>query len=86
MPEICRFYGITIYMFHNDHNPPHFHIQYGGKFATFDLYTGDIVGGETTSRVRKMIKEWVKAHKIELIEDWNLVENMAIPKRIEPLI
>jgi hypothetical protein len=29
MPEICRFYGIIIQMFFNDHNPPHFHILWG---------------------------------------------------------
>jgi len=25
MPEICRFFGIVIKMFFDDHNPPHFH-------------------------------------------------------------
>ncbi|MGD8717152.1 MAG: DUF4160 domain-containing protein [Desulfobacterales bacterium] len=29
MPEICRFYGIVIKMFFDDHNPPHFHALYG---------------------------------------------------------
>lgn len=24
MPEICRFYGIIIAMYYNEHNPPHF--------------------------------------------------------------
>ena len=28
MPEISRFYGIIIYMFFNDHNPPHFKVKY----------------------------------------------------------
>jgi len=28
MPEISGFYGIIIKMFFNDHNPPHFHIEY----------------------------------------------------------
>ena len=28
MPEICRFLGIVIKMFVNDHNPPHFHAEY----------------------------------------------------------
>ena len=27
MPEISRFYGIIVYMFFNDHNPPHFKIN-----------------------------------------------------------
>jgi len=29
LPEICRFYGIAIAMFYNDHEPPHFHARYG---------------------------------------------------------
>lgn len=28
MPEISRFYGIIIYMYLQDHNPPHFHARY----------------------------------------------------------
>jgi hypothetical protein len=30
MPEISRFYGIVIKMYHNDHSPPHLHAEYGG--------------------------------------------------------
>ncbi len=29
MPEICRFYGIIIYLYWMDHNPPHIHVVYG---------------------------------------------------------
>ena len=28
MPEISRFLGIKIFMFFNEQNPPHFHIEY----------------------------------------------------------
>jgi len=28
MPEISRFFGITIKMFFGDHVPPHFHAEY----------------------------------------------------------
>ncbi len=28
MPTICRFYGILIQMYYNDHEPPHFHVVY----------------------------------------------------------
>ena len=28
MPELCRFLGIIITMYFNDHNPPHFHVRY----------------------------------------------------------
>lgn len=28
MPEISRFYGIRVMMFFDEHNPPHFHVEY----------------------------------------------------------
>jgi len=33
MPEISRFLGIVIYMYFNDHNPPHFHAVYNNYKA-----------------------------------------------------
>lgn len=30
MPEICRFQGIRITMYHNEHGLPHFHARCGG--------------------------------------------------------
>jgi Domain of unknown function (DUF4160) len=33
MPEISRFFGIVIKMFFDDHNPPHFHAEYGGDLG-----------------------------------------------------
>ncbi|MBR1656884.1 MAG: DUF4160 domain-containing protein [Synergistaceae bacterium] len=33
MPEISRFYGIRIYMYYDEHNPPHFHAKYDGDEA-----------------------------------------------------
>lgn len=29
MPELCRFFGMIITMFYDDHAPPHFHVRYG---------------------------------------------------------
>ena len=29
MPEISRFFGISIKMFFGEHLPPHFHAEYG---------------------------------------------------------
>jgi len=37
MPEISRFYGIIIRMFFNEHNPPHFHAEYGEYKIVVDL-------------------------------------------------
>ena len=39
MPEISLFCGIRITMFYSDHNPPHFHAEYGGYKALVDIQT-----------------------------------------------
>lgn len=37
MPEICRFYGIVIYLYWMDHNPPHIHVMYSGYECTISV-------------------------------------------------
>ncbi len=44
MPEICRFYGIIIKMFYDDHNPPHFHVTYNEYQAVINIMNGEIEG------------------------------------------
>ncbi|MBX3302265.1 MAG: DUF4160 domain-containing protein [Nitrospira sp.] len=39
MPELCRFFGIIIRMYYNDHDPPHFYAVYGGDEALIDIDT-----------------------------------------------
>jgi len=45
MPELCRFYGIIIRMFWEDHPPPHFHAAYGNNEALVDILTAEISQG-----------------------------------------
>ena len=44
MPEICRFFGIIITMFADDHNPPHFHVRYGDYEAIVTIDKGVVKG------------------------------------------
>ncbi len=39
MPCICSFDGISIYMYYNDHMPPHFHAIYGQHEAIIVIST-----------------------------------------------
>ena len=39
MPEISRFYGIVVQIYYADHAPPHFHVQYAGETAKFEIET-----------------------------------------------
>lgn len=84
MPEICRFYGIIIQMFFNDHNPPHFHVVYGDYKAIINI-NDEIVEGFMPKRALKLVFEWMDLHKPELLANWELAQNGELPKKIEPL-
>lgn len=85
MPEISRFYGIIIRMYFKDHNPPHFHAEYQGRMAEYDIRTLDVIAGGISSRAHAMVLEWASKHKEELLHNWELA---AIPdklNKIDPL-
>ena len=85
MPEICRFFGIIIRMFYDEHNPPHFHAEYQGHKAVFDL-KGNITKGDLFSRTAvKLVRAWVDLHHDEIAEDWELAMSDQKLKKITPL-
>lgn len=84
MPEISRFYGIVIYVFYDEHNPPHFHAEYAGCKVSISLNDG-VVKGEMPKRALKLIFEWMEKHQDELIENWELSVKGLPLKNIEPL-
>ena len=45
MPQISRFFGITVYMYAKEHYPPHFHAIYGDDEAMIDIKTVEIIKG-----------------------------------------
>jgi hypothetical protein len=85
MPTISTFYGILIRMFFNDHAPPHFHARYAEFKATIDLGTLEVMQGQLPSRALNLIQERAMIHKEELLEDWRLCCENALPAKIEPL-
>ncbi|MEQ9424473.1 MAG: DUF4160 domain-containing protein [Cyclobacteriaceae bacterium] len=84
MPELSRFFGIIIYMYGHDHNPPHFHILYGEYEAIMYINTGT-VEGDIPPKVTKKVKEWLKLHSQELLNAWDLAQKGESPGKIEPL-
>ncbi|WP_026451022.1 DUF4160 domain-containing protein [Aequorivita capsosiphonis] len=84
MPEISRFYGIIIRMFFNDHNPPHFHAEYGDYRAIVNL-EHEGVKGNMPKRALKLLREWTELHREQLMENWNACQNNELPKKVEPL-
>lgn len=86
MPEISRFYGISIYMYYFDHNPPHFHVVYNEYEAIYGLDLLNLIDGYVPKRVNALVKEWAKINYDELKNNWNRCRfGMKIIK-IKPLV
>ncbi len=86
MPEICRFLGIVIAMYHKEHAPPHFHAKYGGQRASFSINDLKLIEGKLPKRVISLVLEWAFDHREELLEDWELAQNKKDLKKIDPLV
>jgi hypothetical protein len=84
MPIISRFFGIIVFMFWREHQPPHFHAKYGDGEVTVEIQTGKVTGN-ISQRVLSMVQEWRQLHQDELMDDWKLAEESKPLKRIQPL-
>ena len=52
MPRVSQFFGVVIYMYHNDHLPSHFHAEYGEFEAVYAIDTLDILRGQLPRRAQ----------------------------------
>ncbi len=88
MPRISSFYGITIWMYHDEAHHlgrPHFHARYGGEEASIDIESLTVIAGELPPRARRLVAEWAMAHRIELRENWRRARDHEPLVAIEPL-
>lgn len=85
MPEISRFYGIVIYLYYDDHAPPHFHAVYGGREAIVGIEDAAFLRGSLPARAQKLVREWAVLHRAELREAWNRARCLETPGKINPL-
>jgi len=72
-------------MYHADHDPAHFHVQYGEHEAIYSILDGQQIAGKLPPRVDKIVKEWWKIRKKDLLRAWKQAKNYKTPSRIKPL-
>jgi hypothetical protein len=85
MPEISRFFGISIKMFYGDHAPPHFHARYGEHKVVIDIQTLVVIGGYLPPRALGMVIEWALQHQGELLDLWERAANCQPLYKVPPL-
>ena len=84
VPEISRFHGISIRMFHREHMPPHLHAQLAEYEITVEIETCE-THGRFPLPARSRVQEWVAMHRADLLECWRLARFGRPLPRIQPL-
>ena len=68
MPCIETIKGIRIYVYSNDHVPPHIHAIYGEYEALIDIRELNIMTGNLPSNKRKIAIAYVEENQEDLLE------------------
>jgi hypothetical protein len=86
MPELCRFYGLIIRLYYDDHSPPHFHVWRGKKYlATFAIEDVEVIDGSLTRPELALVTAWTYMHQRELSAAWGDAQENRRLKKIAPL-
>lgn len=85
MPIVSSFYGIMIYFYFREHNPPHFHAKYNEHEALILIESLGVHEGFLPGKALALVVEWASNHKEELQRDWDLAREGKQPEKIEPL-
>jgi hypothetical protein len=88
VPQISRFYGITISMYYDERPHPgraHFHAQYGEFEASLDIETLALIAGELPRPALRLVLEWAHEHRTELEANWERAREFMPLMPIEPL-
>ena len=82
MPRLSEFYGIVVYMYWRDHNPPHFHAIYAGDEALVKISDGTFLAGSLPRTAARLVGEWTELRRDELAGNW---ERAQVPEALLPV-
>jgi len=72
-------------MYFSDHNPPHFHAEYQGEQAEYNIKTLEVIVGKIPKRANALVLEWASIHRVELLEFWKQAKKPSEIGKIAPL-
>ena len=85
MPKISEFFGIAIYMYFDDHGPPHFHARYAEFEAVIQIDDFSVLRGSLPPRALGLVVEWAQLRHEELSEVWRQAQAMQTLSKVPPL-
>lgn len=85
MPKIAEFSNISIYIYYNEHNPPHFHAIYDDKEASIQISSVAILKGNLPPSIVRVVIKWARIHRTQLLEIWKYATEYKKLPKIPPL-
>jgi len=87
LPRISNFGGMTIVVYYNDHNPPHFHIIYNEVRCRILIESGKYMSGhqKLPKTKEKEALKWLELHRNDIMRAWNDCRANRVPSKIPPL-
>jgi hypothetical protein len=85
VPRLSEFYGIVVYMYWKDHQPPHFHAIYGGDEAQVRIDDGSFLAGSLPRTAARLVKEWADLRRDDLVANWERAQALNPLVPVEPL-
>lgn len=82
MPILATFFGIIVRMWHDDHPPPHIHVEYQGFEALVNIQTGDVAQGRLPNKAAMLVRDWCAVHREELLANWERAQRFESLERI----
>ena len=86
MPIISKFSDTVIKIHYEDHNPPHFHAEYQGFEAVYEIKTSKKMQGIFPLEQNNLVMLWAKKCKNELSPAWELIQKEKRAKKIKGLV
>ena len=84
MTRIVQFANIVLYMYWNDHNPPHIHAKYKEFWAKFN-FDGELTDGHLPRREKLAVQTWIAYNEEELTKNWQRARNGEEICKMKPL-
>jgi hypothetical protein len=72
-------------MYFNDHEPAHFHAEYGEFEALIEVDTLAVLRGQLPRRALALVLEWAVVHRQELRSAWQSARAGMSLRAIAPL-
>jgi hypothetical protein len=74
MAKLAIVDAVKLFMYPNDHAPPHFHALFAEYHAVIDVETLTMVRGHIPRAKLRSILAWAAPRRSQLAEAWNLTQ------------